>query len=122
MRATRHGTPLPRSRGHQDGHHLAIAAPARELQRRVALTIREIDIRARLDQCRQCRRMPGTAVAEHDRQMQEYYAFSEGSSMNRWRQRLATAEDPLDAGTQRQILTGLAILAALGVWRLNGSR
>jgi hypothetical protein len=62
----------------------------------------------------------GDAVAEHDRQMQEYYEFYEGSSMNRLRLRLKGMEEPLAPGTERQLLVGLAVLAALGVWKLDG--
>lgn len=64
----------------------------------------------------------GDAVAEHDRRMQEYYDFVDRSAANRLRVRLKTAEEPLDPGTERQLLTGVAILAALGVWQLNGRR
>lgn len=62
----------------------------------------------------------GDAVAEHDRQEQAYFQFYDGSAMNRWRLRLKFAEEPLDPRTERQLLAGAGILAALGVWRLNG--
>ena len=62
----------------------------------------------------------GNAVAEHDRQEQAYYSFSASSAMNRLRLRLRVADEPFDPTTERQALTGLGVLAALGVWRLNG--
>ena len=61
----------------------------------------------------------GDAVAEHDRQMAEYYEFVDRSAMNRLRLRLKDAEGPLDAATVRQLLTAVGIVAALGVWQLN---
>ena len=64
----------------------------------------------------------GDAVAEHDRRIQEYYEFIERSPANRWRMRLKTAEEPLDPGTERQLLVGFGVLAALGVWRLNRTK
>jgi hypothetical protein len=63
----------------------------------------------------------GDAVAAHDRQIQEYYDFVEASPTNRLRTRLKSAEEPLDPGTERQLLTAIGILAALAVWRLNGT-
>jgi hypothetical protein len=32
------------------------------------------------------------------------------------------ASDPLERSTQRQVLVGIAVLSALGVWRLDGRR
>ena len=61
----------------------------------------------------------GDAVAEHDRRLAEYFEFRDASAMNRMRLRLKTAGEPLDPGTERQLLIGVAILAALSVWRLN---
>ena len=62
----------------------------------------------------------GDAVAEHDLKIQEYYEFVEASSTNRLRLRLKDAEEPLEPATERQLLTAFGILAALGLWRLNG--
>ena len=64
----------------------------------------------------------GDAVAEHDRQMQEYYDFVEQSATNRLRLRMKYAEEPLDPGTERQLLVGGAVLVALSVWQLNGRK
>jgi hypothetical protein len=62
----------------------------------------------------------GDAVAEHDRQLQEYFEFADASAMNRLRLRMKNAEEPLSPGTERQLLTGVTVLAALLVWKLNG--
>lgn len=62
----------------------------------------------------------GDAVAEHDRRLQEYYEFEDRSAINRLRLRLKNAGEPLEPGTERQVLVGLGILAALGIWKLNG--
>lgn len=61
----------------------------------------------------------GDAVAAHDQQWAEYYEFEERSAMNRLRLQLRDVQEPLDPGTQRQLLVGVAVLAALGVWKLN---
>jgi hypothetical protein len=64
----------------------------------------------------------GDAVAAHDAQESEYYRLHNlhsGSTLTRWRMDLKTAGDPFDATTEREILAGLAILSALGVWRLD---
>lgn len=62
----------------------------------------------------------GDAVAQHDQQMAEYYEFVDRSATNRLRLRLKEAEEPLDPVTLRQLLTAIAIVAALAVWQLNG--
>ena len=62
----------------------------------------------------------GDAVAAHDRQIQEYNDFVEGSATNRLRMRLKYAEEPLDPATERQLLTAVAVLAAVGVWQMRG--
>lgn len=63
----------------------------------------------------------GDAVAEHDAQENEYYRQYSSSRTTRLRMNLKAANDPFDASTERQILTGVAILSALLVWRLNNS-
>jgi hypothetical protein len=62
----------------------------------------------------------GDAVAAHDALEQEYYDAYRRSSANRLRMRLKEAGDPLDPSTERQILAGVGILAALAVWRMGG--
>jgi hypothetical protein len=64
----------------------------------------------------------GDAVTAHDAQATEYYRSRDRSSMTRWRMTVKQAGDPLDPSTERQLLTGVAVLSALGVWRLNGKR
>ena len=59
------------------------------------------------------------AVAEHDAQEQEYYRVTQSSGWARTRMRLKEATDPFDAATQRQLVVGISVLAALGVWRLG---
>jgi hypothetical protein len=61
----------------------------------------------------------GDAVAEHDATEAEYYRQYSSSSLTRLRMNLKSATDPLDAATARQILVGIAILAALAIWRLD---
>ena len=61
----------------------------------------------------------GDAVAAHDAQEAEYYRLVESSRLIRTRIRLKEAEDPLTPSTARQLLTGAAVLAVLGVWRLG---
>jgi hypothetical protein len=64
----------------------------------------------------------GDAVAAHDALEQEYYDAYQRSSTNRLRMKLKEAGDPLDPSTERQILAGVGILAALAVWRMGGRR
>jgi hypothetical protein len=61
----------------------------------------------------------GDAVAAHDALEAEYYRARDASAATRWRMTLKGAADPLDPQTQRQVLVGLAVLSALGVWRLD---
>ena len=61
----------------------------------------------------------GDAVAEHDRQMGEYYEFVDRSATNRLRLRLKEAEEPLDPTTMRQLLTVVGVVSVLAVWQLN---
>jgi hypothetical protein len=61
----------------------------------------------------------GDAVAAHDALEAEYYRFYESSALARWRLALKGANDPLDPSTARQLLTGMMVLSALGVWRLS---
>ncbi len=64
----------------------------------------------------------GDAVTEHDTQLTAYYQAREQSAMTRVRMDLKNATDPLDTSTQRQLLVGLVVIAALVVWRMDGSR
>ena len=59
-------------------------------------------------------------VADHDSQEAEYYRIQASPGIMRTRLRLKVADDPFDPSTERQILTGLGILAGLVVWRLGG--
>jgi hypothetical protein len=61
----------------------------------------------------------GDAVAAHDAEEAEYYRLHNRSRTLRWRMDLKTAGEPLDPSTERQLLVGIAVLSALGVWRLN---
>ena len=61
----------------------------------------------------------GDTVADHDAQEAAYYRAFDSSRMTRLRMTLKTAADPLDPSTEHQILTGVAILSALVVWRLE---
>ena len=62
----------------------------------------------------------GDAVAAHDAEEAEYYRAYTSSGVTRLRMALKTTADPLDASTERQILTGVGLLSALAVFRLNG--
>jgi hypothetical protein len=64
----------------------------------------------------------GDAVAAHDFQEAEYYRLTASSGTIRMRLRLKAVEDPFEASTERQVLAGVGILGALGVWRLGGRR
>ena len=59
------------------------------------------------------------AVQEHDAAEAEYYRIFNASRMGRLRLRLKDWQDPVDPSTERQLVVGVAILAALGIWRLG---
>ena len=61
----------------------------------------------------------GDAVAAHDAQESEYYRARSGPAATRLRMRLKEARSPWDVSTLRQVLVGVVVLSALGVWRLN---
>jgi hypothetical protein len=61
----------------------------------------------------------GDAVAAHDAEEAEYYRLHQSSALTRWRLDLKEAGEPFDPSTERQLLFGVAVLSALGVWRLN---
>lgn len=61
----------------------------------------------------------GDAVAAHDAQETAYYMRRNGSTLTRWRMNAKDATDPGDPQTERQLLIGLAVAAALVVWRID---
>lgn len=64
----------------------------------------------------------GDAVAAHDALESDYYRARAGSATTRWRIRVkeaVVAGGPIDPSTERQLLIGLGVVAALAVWRLN---
>jgi hypothetical protein len=64
----------------------------------------------------------GDAVSRHDAAERSYYDERDRSPLNRLRMAVKSTEDPFEPATERQLLIGLAVLALLGVWRLEGSR
>jgi|SRR5579872_1717405 hypothetical protein len=63
----------------------------------------------------------GDAVAAHDALQRDYDSAYDRSAMNRWRMTLKAAVDPLEPQTERQVLIALAVIGALGVWKLQAS-
>ena len=61
------------------------------------------------------------AVAAHDAEEAEYYRLSASSRVARLRLRLKEAADPFDPTTERQLLSGIAVIGVLLVWRLSSS-
>jgi len=61
----------------------------------------------------------GDAVAAHDGEEAEYYRLHQSSRILRWRLDLKNAGEPLGPATERQLLVGVAVLSALGAWRLD---
>jgi len=62
------------------------------------------------------------AVQQHDAEEAAYYYMYSSSRLSRLRLQLRDLRDPLDPSTERQILVGLAILVALGIWRMEGKK
>jgi hypothetical protein len=61
----------------------------------------------------------GDAVSRHDAQMAEYFRVTESSAWIRTRLRMKDMSDPLAPSTARQLLSAIAILGALGVWKVG---
>ena len=59
------------------------------------------------------------AVAEHDAQEQEYFRVTQSSGWARTRLRLKELTDPFDPTTQRQLLTGIAVIGGLLCWQIG---
>ena len=57
------------------------------------------------------------AVSIHDIQTQQYDALYQRGGWTRTRLELKVANDPLDPSTERQVLTGIAVVTAFLVWR-----
>lgn len=64
----------------------------------------------------------GDAVTAHDMQEAAWNQARAWSTLNRWRMDLEEADDPFPASTQRQLLVGVVVVAALIVWQMNGPR
>jgi hypothetical protein len=56
-------------------------------------------------------------VQQHDAEETAYYRMYDGSRIGRLRLQLRDLQDPFDPSTERQVLVGLALLSALGIWR-----
>jgi hypothetical protein len=57
------------------------------------------------------------AVTVHDTEMAEYDRLFASSQTMRIRLRLKVAADPFNPSTERQVLTALGVLTAIGVWQ-----
>ena len=64
----------------------------------------------------------GDAVSEHDMLENGYLQARERSPMTRFRMDVKDGADPFERSTQRQLLIGLGVVAALIVWRLDAGR
>lgn len=62
------------------------------------------------------------AVAAHDQQLQEYDALYAKGGWIRKRLELKVARDPLNPSTERQLLTGIAVVVAFLAWRSGGRK
>jgi hypothetical protein len=62
------------------------------------------------------------AVNARDMQVQQYDALYLKGGWTRKRLELKVAGDPFDPGTERQLLTVLAVVAVLTVWRMGVRR
>ena len=62
------------------------------------------------------------AVQQHDAEEAAYYYMYSSSRWSRLRLQLRDVSDPFHPATERQILVGLAVLFALGIWRAEGKK
>jgi len=60
------------------------------------------------------------AVAEHDRQVQQYDALYLKGGWTRRRLALKVARDTFNPSTERQVLTAIGVVTAFVAWRLGG--
>jgi hypothetical protein len=61
-------------------------------------------------------------VQQHDAEETAYYTMYNRSRFTRLRLQLRDLDDPFDPATERQVLFGLVILSALGIWRLEARK
>ena len=64
----------------------------------------------------------GDAVSEHDMLETAYFQYRQRSALTRWRMDMKDAADPFEPSTQRQLLVGVLVAAALSVWSMDGTR
>ena len=62
------------------------------------------------------------AVAEHDRQVQQFDALYLKGGWTRRRLELKIARDPFNGSTERQLLVAIAVVTALVAWRFGGGQ
>ena len=62
------------------------------------------------------------AVSAHDLQVQQYDTLYLKGGWTRKRLELKVARDPFNPSTERQLLTGLAVVTAFLTWRLGGPK
>ena len=61
-------------------------------------------------------------VNVHDLQTRMYDELYDKGGWTRLRLELKVANDPFDPGTERQVLTGIGVLAAFLFWKFGGAR
>jgi hypothetical protein len=61
------------------------------------------------------------AVLAHDRQENAYFTLYDKGGWTRRRLLLKVADEPFNPSTERQMLAGLGLVAALVVWRWSGA-
>jgi len=61
-------------------------------------------------------------VSAHDLRVQQYDALYLKGGWTRKRLELKVARDPFNPSTERQLLTGLAVVTAFLTWRLGGPK
>lgn len=61
-------------------------------------------------------------VNAHDLQTRMYDELYNKGGLTRLRLELKVANDPFDPGTERQVLTGIGVLAAFLFWRFGGAK
>ena len=61
-------------------------------------------------------------VNAHDLQTRMYDELYNKGGWTRLRLELKVANDPFDSGTERQVLTGIGVLAAFLFWRFGGAK
>ena len=62
------------------------------------------------------------AVTARDLELMYYDELYDQGGLTRWRLEMKAANDPFDPGTERRMLTALAVITGLVAWRMSAKK